>query len=91
MDIVALTILALIIGGVVMSLLLSRYARKIWVWYIPSMIGVVVISYYSLFIELNNLEGHVELGYIFLIFMIAAVMLGNILANIFVVLRRRAK
>ncbi|MPW24677.1 hypothetical protein GC105_02565 [Alkalibaculum sp. M08DMB] len=91
MDRVVITVLALIAAGVVMSLLLSRYVRKKWVWYIPSVIGVFVITYYSLKIQFENLDGHEELGYIILILMMIAVMIGNLLTNVLINLRRRTK
>jgi hypothetical protein len=89
MDRVVLTILALMTAGAVMSLLLSRFFRKKWVWYFPNVIGVLVIIFFSLKIQFENLEGFEELGYIIIIFMVAAVMIGNLLTNVLIVLRRK--
>lgn len=89
MDRVALTILVLITAGAVTSLLLSRFFRKKWVWYFPSMIGVIFIINYSLKIQFENLEGFVELEYIILIYMVAAVVVGNLLTNVLIVRRRK--
>jgi hypothetical protein len=89
MDRVALTILALFAAGAVISLLLSRFVRMKWVWYFPSMIGVLVISFFSLKIQFENLEGFEELGYIIINFMVAVVMIGNLLTNALIVLRKK--
>jgi len=91
MDRIALTILALMIAGAVMSLLLSRVYKKKWVWYLPSVIGVIVVAFLSLKIQFENLEGFEELGYIMIMFMVIAVMIGNLLTNVLIVLRRRKK
>lgn len=91
MDRVALTILALMSAGAVMSLLLSRFFRKKWVWYFPSVIGVLVITFFSLKIHFEYMEGFEELGFIIINFMVAAVMMGNLLTNVLIVLRRRKK
>ncbi|HEM3610778.1 TPA: hypothetical protein ACGOYJ_001407 [Streptococcus suis] len=89
MDRIVLTILALITGGVVLSLLLSRFFRKMWVWYIPSIIGVLFIAYYTFKIQSENMEGFVELGYFLIKLMIVAVMTGNIITNLLICRRRR--
>lgn len=89
MDRVVLTTLALLAGGALLSLLLSRFSRRIWVWYIPSMIGMLFIAYYTMKIQSENMEGTVELGYVLLTLMIAAVMTGSILANLIIGRRRR--
>lgn len=89
MDRIVLTILALITGGVVLSLLLSRVFRKMWVWYIPSIIGVLFIAYYTFKIQSENMEGFVELGYVLIKLMIVAVMTGNIITNLLICRRRR--
>ena len=89
MDRVALTILVLITAGAVTSLLLSRFFRKKWVWYFPSMIGVIFIINYSLKIQLENLEGFEELGYLIINFMVLAVMIGNVFTNVLIARRRK--
>lgn len=89
MDRVALTILGLITTGAVMSLLLSKFFIKKWLWYFPSVIGVLVIIYFSLKIQFETLEGFEELGYIIIIFMVAAVMIGNLLTNVLIFLKRK--
>lgn len=91
MDRVALIILGLMIAGAVMSLLLSRFFRKKWVWYFPSVIGVLVVTFFSLKIHFENLEGFEELGYIMIMLMVVAVMIGNLLTNVLIVLRRKKK
>lgn len=89
MDRVVLTLLVLITAGAVTSLLLSRFFRKKWVWYFPSMIGVIFITNYSFKIQFENLEGFEELGYIILIYMVGAIMVGNLLTNVLIIRRRK--
>lgn len=89
MDRLVLIILALITAGAVMSLLLSRYVKRIWVWYIPSMVGVLVITYYTLKIQFETMEGFEEIGYVILSLMVIAIMIGNLLTNVVIHLRRR--
>ena len=89
MDRVALVIFILIIAGAGMSLHLSTCFIKKWVWYVPSAIGVLIIAFFSLKIHFEKMEGFEELGYIVLIFMVVAFMAGNLLANVFIVFRRR--
>lgn len=91
MDRVLLTILGLITAGVVMSLLLSRFFRKKWVWYLPSIIGVILIAYYSLKIQFQELEGFEELGYVILTYIVLAVMVGNLMTNVFILRRRKTR
>lgn len=91
MDRVVLTILALITAGIVMSLLLSRYVRKKWIWYVPSIIGVVVIIYFYLKIYFENPEGYEEIGYVILSLMAVAVIIGNFMTNILIQLRIRLR
>lgn len=91
MDRVLLTILGLITAGVVMSLLLSRFFRKKWVWYLPSIIGVILIAYYSLKIQFQELQGFEELGYVILTYIVLAVMVGNLMTNVFILRRRKTR
>ena len=81
MDKVILLILTLFIGGVGMSLLLSRFFSRKWVWYIPSIIGLAIIAYVTLKIYSEKMEGHVELGYNIRMLMVATIMTGNLMTN----------
>lgn len=91
MDRIVLMILALISGGVGMSIILSKFFNKKWVWYIPSMIMIIIISYFILKIYSEKMEGHVELGYNIRIMMMAAVMTGNLMTNFIISRKRGAK
>ncbi|WP_423189856.1 hypothetical protein ACO1PF_02890 [Alkalibacterium sp. f15] len=91
MDRVALLILVLMTGGAAISFLLSKFFNKKWVWYVPSMIGVLVITYVTFRIETENMEGFEELGYVILTLMVATFMIGNLLTNVIIYLRRRKK
>jgi hypothetical protein len=87
MDRVLVTFLALILGGVGMSLILSRFITKKWLWYVPSLIGIIIILYFAIKIEIETLEGFQELGYLVIILMLIAFTTGNLLTNVFVTIR----
>ena len=89
MDRVILILIVFIGVGAVMSYLLSRYFIRKVVWYLPSIIGVLIVIYFSLKIEFVKMEGFVELGYLLNNFMILAVVIGNIITNIIIAQRRK--
>lgn len=88
MDRLILILLALMAVGAVMSLLLSKFFKRKWIWYSPSMIGTLFIVYYLLKIQFVEMEGFGELGYLIIIFMLIAIVTGNILTNLFIVMKR---
>ena len=91
LDRIILMMAALISGGVGMSIILTKFFIKKWVWYIPSIIMLLVISYILLKIYSEKMEGYVELGYNIRILMMAAVMSGNLMTNLIISHKRRAK
>lgn len=85
-----LIILVLLTLGIVMSLLLSKYAKKKWIGYVPSFIGVVIIVYYSLRIHFEKMDGIEELGYQVFLLMVMVVMAGNLMTNIAIHFKKRS-
>lgn len=83
--------LGLMAVGVVSSILLAKFIKIKWIWYIPSAISGGVVAYLSYKIKFGNLEGFIELGNILMIFMLLAFMIGNIITNIVVHFRRKSK
>jgi len=63
LDRIVLMLLALISGGVGMSIILSKFFMRRWVWYIPSIIIIIIISYLTMKLYSEKMEGYVELGY----------------------------
>lgn len=91
MDRVALISLLLFSGGAGISYLLSRFFSRKWVWYVPSLIGVLVIAYLTYRIETVNMEGFEELGYVLWSLMVIIFIAGNLLTNIIISLRKKKK
>jgi len=78
MDRLVMVLLVLAAVGALASFLLSRFFKRKWIWYFPSLIGVLIIIYYSLRIEFGKTEGFEALGYLLLSFMALAVVVGNV-------------
>lgn len=89
MDRFVLVLLALAAVGALASFLLSKLFKRKWIWYFPSLIGVLVIIYYSWQIEFGKTEGFEALGYFLLMLMAIAIVVGNVIANIVITLRRK--
>lgn len=91
MDRVILIILALISAGAGISYLLASFFSRKWVWYIPSMVGVCIIAFLTYKIETVDMEGFEELGYVIMSLFAFVFILGNLMTNVLITLRRRNK
>ena len=91
MDRILGTVLVLLALGAGTSLLLSTFFRKKWVWFLPSITGVILIIGYALKIQLETLEGFEELGYIISIYMITSIILGNLMTNFLIIRWRKSQ
>lgn len=78
-------------GGALYSIVISYFTpNRIW-RYLPSMAGVFLISYLLYRMYYGNLEGFLPLAYLLFIFLITAVILGNVAAGIIISYRKKNK
>lgn len=89
MDRFVLVLLALAAVGALASFLLSKLFKRKWIWFFPSLIGVIIFIYYFWQLEYGKTEGFQALGYFLLMLMAIAVVVGNVIANIVIALRRK--
>lgn len=83
-------ILLFILGGAVYSLVISNFTRNWILRYLPSLAGSFLIPYLIYRMYFGNLEGFLPLAYLIFIFTVAAVILGNVFANIIIRLREKS-
>lgn len=84
-------LLLFIIGGAVYSLLVSYFTRSSILRYLPTFILLVVSFYLMYQIYFVELEGFLDLGYLILVFMAVAFILGNVLTNLIINQYRKRK
>ncbi len=91
MDRLVWLMMGILIGGVVVSILLTKFINIKWIWYIPSFISMIFIIYLAYEIKFGQLEGFNDLGYFLMILMLVAFIMGNILTNVIIHFRRKKK
>lgn len=84
-------LLLFIIGGAVYSLLVSYFTRSSFLRYLPTFILLVVSIYLIYQIYFVELEGFLGLGYLMLVFMAMAFILGNVLTNLIINQYKKSK
>lgn len=86
-----LVMLLFILGGAVYSLVISYFTRNRILRFLPSIAGVFMIPYLLYRMYYGNLEGFMPLAYLLFIFLITAVILGNVAAGVIISYRNRKK
>ena len=86
-----LILLLFIFGGAVYSFVIAYFTQNKILRFLPSIAGVFIIPYLFYRMYYGNLEGFMPLAYLLFIFMITAIILGNVLAGIIISYRNRKK
>ena len=84
-------LLLFLIGGAVYSLLISYFTKSRILRYLPTFILLAVSVYLLYQIYYVELDGFLDLGYLMLIFIAVAFIIGNVLSNFFINLYRKNK
>ncbi|WP_312654547.1 hypothetical protein [Proteiniclasticum sp.] len=86
-----LLMLLFIFGGALYSVIIAFFTKSKILRFLPSIAGVFIIPYLIYRMYYGNLEGFMPLAYLIFIFMITAVILGNVLAGVIISYRNRSK
>lgn len=86
-----LIMLLFIFGGALYSVIIAYFSKNRILRFLPSITGVFLIPYLLYRMYYGNLEGFMPLAYLLFIFMITAVILGNVLAGVIISFRNRKK
>lgn len=86
-----LILLMLISGGAVYSFVIAYFSKNRILRFLPSIAGVFIIPYLLYRMYYGNLEGFLPLAYLLFIFMITAIIFGNVLAGVIISYRNRKK
>ena len=84
-------LLLFIIGGALYSFVMSYFTKNNILRFLPSAAGIIVIPYLLYRMYFGNLEGFLPLAYLLFIFMITAVIFGNVLSNIVINIVKKRK
>lgn len=72
----------LVVVGVGTPFVLSRFTKKKTLWYVPSILGLISMTYLNYQIRYGNLESTESLAYFVMAMMISLAVIGNVLANL---------
>lgn len=86
-----LIMLLFIFGGALYSVIIAYFTKNRILRFLPSITGVFLIPYLLYRMYYGNLEGFMPLAYLLFIFMITAVILGNVLAGVIISFRNSKK
>jgi len=84
-------LLLFFIGGGLYSLLISYFTKRRILRYLPTYVLLGVSFYLLYLIYFKELEGFLDLGYLILVFVSVAFILGNVFSNLAINLYRKKK
>lgn len=88
---IILILLVLTLAGMGVSLFVTRFMKNKYAWNIPSIGGIVLITYLGHKIKYGNLEGFADLAYFLLIIMTIAFIIGNSFSNLIIYKKIKSK
>lgn len=87
-----LLLLVFIAGGGIYSFLFSKITRNAILLYLPTILGGLGALYFLYLIYFTQLEGFLDIAYFIMVTLLVAVILGNVIVNLFTAKgRKRAR
>lgn len=75
-------LILLFLAGGIYSFVSSIFTKNKWVRFLPTLLSLLLIPYLLYQTYFGNLEGFMPLAYLLFIFMLAAVVFGNLVGNL---------